>query len=345
VTKPHRTTCLVSIIIPLLNRGNLIRETMLSVLKQTDNRWECIVVDDGSNDHGPSIVEEFLTLDIRFRFFRNQLPNHNASVCRNLGLSEATGNWILFLDSDDLLTCDRIGATLHHSLSCPATSEALLFECCLFKETPGDIGRKMEKKGNYDELMALINYDIPFSTSSFSWKRPAIIALNGFSTQLVRFQDWELHIRTMMRGIQFFSTGMLGYHYRLHDSNMFRIQNPSESRKTAILAFSLVAKEYVKQNTTRRDVGNAIYGGWFSWIYHTFRNKETRSSWIHWLNGLRLQGKFFPKWLLAGLLLGVSTGIRIFEYVGVIRTQKIYIFIWNMIPRIWPGSYHFNSIK
>jgi len=100
---------LVSIIIPTYNRAHLISETLDSVLSQTYANWECIVVDDGSTDNSLNIIQQYCERDDRFKFFaRPSNRNKGASCCRNIGLENTKGKYIQFLDSDDLLSFNKI---------------------------------------------------------------------------------------------------------------------------------------------------------------------------------------------------------------------------------------------
>lgn len=89
----------VSIIMPSYNTGKFIAETIQSVLTQTYQNWELIIVDDCSTDGTDSVVASFK--DSRVRYFKNEV-NRGAAVSRNKALKEANGRWIAFLDSDDL---------------------------------------------------------------------------------------------------------------------------------------------------------------------------------------------------------------------------------------------------
>ncbi|MCM4154703.1 glycosyltransferase family 2 protein [Gramella sp. AN32] len=90
---------LISIIIPTYNRGHLIGETLDSVLRQTYNNWECLIIDDGSEDNSEEIVNALN--DQRLIYY---YKNHGErSSARNYGLERAQGKYIQFLDSDDLL--------------------------------------------------------------------------------------------------------------------------------------------------------------------------------------------------------------------------------------------------
>lgn len=96
---------MISIIIPLYNAEQYIVETLNSVLSQTYTNWECIIIDDGSTDHSADIVLEYIKKDNRFYYFKQE--NGGPSKARNYGLSVAKGEYIQFLDADDVLLPER----------------------------------------------------------------------------------------------------------------------------------------------------------------------------------------------------------------------------------------------
>ena len=91
---------LVSIIMPSFNTARFLHETISSVLAQTYENWELILVDDCSSDDTDQVVEKYLS-DERIHYLKNE-TNSGAAVSRNRALREAKGKWIAFLDSDDL---------------------------------------------------------------------------------------------------------------------------------------------------------------------------------------------------------------------------------------------------
>ncbi|MFQ6601624.1 glycosyltransferase family 2 protein [Flavobacterium sp. C3NV] len=100
---------LVSIIIPTYNRASLLKDTIDSVMSQTYDNWECIIVDDSSTDSTKELVNEFVINDSRFLFTTK--PDgivKGASSSRNLGLQLSKGEYIQFLDSDDILAPNKI---------------------------------------------------------------------------------------------------------------------------------------------------------------------------------------------------------------------------------------------
>ena len=93
-------TPLISVVIPAYNAEQFLDETLESVLSQTYENWECIIVNDGSTDNTEEIAKKWCEKDARFRYFYKE--NSGASDTRNLGIKKARGEYIAFLDADDL---------------------------------------------------------------------------------------------------------------------------------------------------------------------------------------------------------------------------------------------------
>lgn len=101
---------LISIIIPTYNRAHLIGETLDSVLAQTYQNWGCIVVDDGSSDHTEEIVGTYIKKDTRFKYYHRPKDRpKGANACRNYGFENSKGDFIIWYDSDDIMTKNHIG--------------------------------------------------------------------------------------------------------------------------------------------------------------------------------------------------------------------------------------------
>ena len=88
-----------SIIIPLYNKEGYVGDTLESVRTQQYDDYELVVVDDGSTDGGPALVESYAAKDTRIRLITQE--NGGVSVARNRGMSEARGTYYAFLDADD----------------------------------------------------------------------------------------------------------------------------------------------------------------------------------------------------------------------------------------------------
>lgn len=113
MTKP-----LVSIIIPTFNRAHLIGETLDSILVQTYKKWECIIVDDGSNDNTDEVVGAYLNKDGRFKYYHRpeeHLPGGNGA--RNYGFKMSQGKYIQWFDSDDIMVYNKLELKVYAFLS------------------------------------------------------------------------------------------------------------------------------------------------------------------------------------------------------------------------------------
>lgn len=94
---------LVSIIIPVYNRGKFLPETIESVINQSYKNWELLLIDDGSTDLSIQIAQEFANRDSRIKSIQRDREPKGAPTCRNIGMTEASGKYLIFLDSDDSL--------------------------------------------------------------------------------------------------------------------------------------------------------------------------------------------------------------------------------------------------
>ncbi|MCY2687851.1 glycosyltransferase family 2 protein [Salinimicrobium sp. TH3] len=98
-----------SIIIPTYNRAHLIGATIDSVIKQTYNNWECIIVDDGSQDDTNTVLKQYCNREERISFYlRPANRPKGANSCRNFGLEKSKGEYIIWFDSDDLMSADHV---------------------------------------------------------------------------------------------------------------------------------------------------------------------------------------------------------------------------------------------
>ncbi|MFV8226697.1 glycosyltransferase family 2 protein [Christiangramia aquimixticola] len=102
---------IVSVIIPVFNRYNLIKETLDSILKQTYQNWECIVVDDQSEDETLAVLNIYKKSKATSKLKIYERPDHypkGANSCRNYGFEKSSGDYIIWFDSDDLMTPNHI---------------------------------------------------------------------------------------------------------------------------------------------------------------------------------------------------------------------------------------------
>ena len=101
----------VSIIIPCYNAGKYLSECLDSILVQDEQDFEVIIIDDGSVDHTLDVAQAYAQRDERIAVYHQE--NAGVSAARNLGLSYAKGEWVTFVDGDDLVTQDMLSVMLN----------------------------------------------------------------------------------------------------------------------------------------------------------------------------------------------------------------------------------------
>ena len=99
-----RKNVMVSVIVPVYNAELTLKQCVDSILSQEITDFELLLIDDGSTDQSPIICDEYAKQDLRIRVFHKD--NGGVSSARNLGLENAQGEWITFIDSDDYITKD-----------------------------------------------------------------------------------------------------------------------------------------------------------------------------------------------------------------------------------------------
>ncbi|AHM58641.1 glycosyl transferase family 2 [Flammeovirgaceae bacterium 311] len=187
----------ISIIIPCFNRERFITDTIESVLSQTYSNWELIVVDDGSTDNSIKILKSYSEKDERISYFeRLRLPK-GAPTCRNIGVENARGEYIIYLDSDDILA--EYCLERRRSAIKDTTYDFCVFKAYEFKEviqnvtgvfyTPSAPGK--------DHLSLFLEYIPPWQTMSPIWKKSFLCKVGGFTEGLRRFQDIDFHIKAL----------------------------------------------------------------------------------------------------------------------------------------------------
>lgn len=109
----------VSVIVPCYNQAQYLPETLDSVLAQTYQNWECVIINDGSPDNTESIAKEYLGKDKRFKYLKQE--NMGLPAARNTGIANSHGEYILPLDADDLILPTYIEKAVNHFSQVPET--------------------------------------------------------------------------------------------------------------------------------------------------------------------------------------------------------------------------------
>lgn len=213
---------LVSIIIPTYNRSNLLLITLRSVQAQTFQNWEALVIDDQSVDDTEEQVRKLAQEDSRVSYKRRSSHKSGASVCRNEGIQNSQGQYLIFLDSDDCLAPHALENRVKQMQQHPELDYGV-FPCVLFQDKPGDMNVLWNIDKSVDDIDRFLCLDVPWQTASPIWRKEAIAKLGLWHDELPRWQDWEYHLRALVLGLKYkkFST----------PDCFWRVANPQKKAK------------------------------------------------------------------------------------------------------------------
>lgn len=244
---------LVSVVIPTYERAQLLKRAIQSVLDQTYDKLDILVVDDASRDNTQEVVEGFD--DPRIRYFRQQV-NKGGSAARNTGIRAASGDYIAFLDDDDEWEPVKVEVQL-------AALEK--FDAVLAMSTIGTERnmKKLAAKGTCD-LQDLMKGMPPVGGTSALMARTYLLKELQFDENLPRCQDWDLLIRLAHRSVIGYVPKRLvkyneGAHLRITNAAIINNMAPGEIEKR--LRFFDKHKQFFGQRWYRRHVSGALLYG------------------------------------------------------------------------------------
>jgi glycosyltransferase involved in cell wall biosynthesis len=192
----------VSIVIPVYNRADLLPRCLSSVEQQTFADWECLIVDDGSADSSLQVAGSFSARDARFKSLVRTRSRKGAAACRNEGIERAKGEFIIFLDSDDVLSpaclARRVSILSGHSWG-----DFVVFRTACFINVPGDSRKVWNIEKPEPDLLRFLKLDAPWSTSGPIWRKAALLRIGAFEETLPGWQDWQLHVMALLEGLSY----------------------------------------------------------------------------------------------------------------------------------------------
>ena len=193
---------MVSVIIPAFNRADLVSETLRSVQRQAWSHWEAVVVDDGSSEETLRRLAECEHQDPRIRVLRRDRLPKGASTCRNIGLAAARGEYIIFLDSDDILAPNCLegrAAAIRENPAC----DFLVFQGLLFNSVPGDSQLPWNTASGESDLCRFLRGNFGLADHRPHLEKGGLATVKGFDEQLACWQDVDIHLCALALGLKY----------------------------------------------------------------------------------------------------------------------------------------------
>ena len=220
-----------SVVIPVYNKANFLAQTLQSVIDQSFEDFEVIIVNDGSTDKSLEVINQFK--DKRFQVFSQN--NQGASMARNFGIEKSQSKWIALLDADDIWHenhLEEIYKAIQKLPKAEVVSTAYQIELHYNFIKQPDYSKPKPKEISYiDDYFAYSLIDPLFWTSTLAFKKSCFISIGSFDTQLSTGEDVDLIIRLALKY-------KLGYNpiatlsYKRHtENNLSTYSHLSETRK------------------------------------------------------------------------------------------------------------------
>jgi glycosyltransferase involved in cell wall biosynthesis len=239
---------LVSIIIPCFNNAAFVAAAIDSALKQSYDRIEVIAIDDGSSDRSLEIIRSFGD-KVRWETIANQ----GAPTARNRGLELARGEYIKFLDADDLLLPDCLERQVQQAINLGMEQKAIVYGDAMRIDRQGHPlpSYPLQSRQPTTDPIAHILSHCPL-TSCPLHRKAYLQAIGGFDPQLPRGQEHDLHLRLVLSSVAFVRDPHPVYQYREY-TDPDRISNQAYTKKGAMVHYLAIEKhiQLIEQQTAR----------------------------------------------------------------------------------------------
>ncbi|WP_139420668.1 glycosyltransferase family 2 protein [Chryseobacterium mulctrae] len=239
---------LISIIVPCYNQAQYLDECLQSVMDQTYQTWECIIVNDGSPDNTEEIVKYWLDKDNRFRYIFQE--NKGVSAARNNGIKNAKGEWILPLDGDDKVHQDY----LKYANEKIREDYDIIYSNAQYFGEKNDIWKLDEFS-----FVTLLYHNIIFCSAIFRKKQNVLFD----ETMVDGLEDWEFwisYISQDLSDIKIYKFDKILFYYRIKKESKNQKINFESSTFNNVQSYVL-SKHYA---TYKRYIGD-----YFDLLYKT----------------------------------------------------------------------------
>lgn len=242
---------------------------IFSVINQNYSNWELIIVDDDSEESQFYEVKDFIKIDTRIILVRRNSMTKGPSACRNEGAILAKGNYIIFLDSDDLLK--DFCLKQRSDIVCNNNEiDIAVFKIENFKDTPGDLDLIFNRDLPDVELVgSFIQNNNPWAVHAPIWRKSFFKKMGGFDEQFLFMEDPEIHLRALRSGAKLKVCYSLpsDCYYRIHQNDKTKEIFYYNSIYYRILFYKKIIVENSDSDFYKRNAPN-IRIGIFNLINH-----------------------------------------------------------------------------
>ncbi|MDT0552273.1 glycosyltransferase family 2 protein [Urechidicola vernalis] len=316
---------LVSIIIPVFGRIEFFKLTLESIKMQTYSNWECIIVDDGSEKEELEIIKALISQDSRISLLlRPEHKRKGANACRNIGIERAKGDFLVFLDSDDVLASFCLEDRLKTIEKFPSR-DFYVFNMAYLNNPDVLVNKYHNSKQE--------NYLAQFLSNSPAWPITSLLVSNNvkvtFDEGLKRFQDVDYSIKLILGRLQYhlFKDITPDCYYRVTEDSLSRVNNKGFIKKVVKSYCRLLNNvfKYGDNFLTKDELRKSVKRGYID-VFKTFILPHKK--WMLFLSMLRVSFKFnildfYSYYNLLMIMIYQSIGVQNVKGIGYHRISKI----------------------
>ena len=232
---------LISIIVTCYNQAYCIANTLESIKAQTYTHWECIIVDDGSEDDSAEVIKELIRDDKRFTYlFQN---NQGVSRARNKGFALATGSFINFMDGDDTFLPDKLKEQIQVFKDNPEIAVCICDHQFYLEKQEVYKYYEFEKLTikPLEQLLFKWHFGVAFPPHAVLYKRElwTFNELPFPEDYKYRCEDWVFNVLVALKDVNYYMLDKVLCNYHMADANF---TNNTKSLATAAIKASLYLK-------------------------------------------------------------------------------------------------------
>jgi glycosyltransferase involved in cell wall biosynthesis len=235
----------ISVVMPVWNMAEHLDRSIATILNQTYRDFELIVVDDGSTDDSPQVLDRLAASDSRIRVIRQ--TNSGIVTALNRGIEEAKGKYIARADGDDLYEPTRLALQLDHLES---HSDVLLVCCDYYLCYPDGTEFLRSLPTSHREILKRLFFRNEVMHSSVMMRRDRLIAAGCYLEEWRHLEDYELWFRLARHG-KIASISQPLAKYRLHPGGISQTKEMYQVRRGILLRLHVLAKRQVPITWTR----------------------------------------------------------------------------------------------
>jgi len=229
----------ISVVMPVWNAESTLEKSVTTILNQTLRDFELIIVDDGSVDQTPIILERLSSLDSRICVLHQS--NSGIVAALSLGIEHARGEYIARADGDDLYEAERLELQLGYLEAHPAV---VLVCCNYFLCYPNGDKRLMTLPEDHTSILKRLLRRNDIMHSSVMLRRSAVIKAGGYLEKWRHLEDYELWFRIARVG-QIASVPLPLAHYRLHSGGISQKMETYQVRRGVLIRLHAIFRRQV----------------------------------------------------------------------------------------------------